>query len=224
MKLLSVFLILISLPSWAETLSGTAKTPKGEIVYRETHEIARDSGGKTRQIKTTYYSPLGTPIAQLKSDFTKDPYLPDSEFVDHRFKTKVIGKWDSEKRYQIREWTSEGKEKSTLLKVAPDMVSGQGFDNFIQARLFSEGQSASSVLFVVMPRHSEYAFSINKGRKSTTTEEHFEIKPEGMILRIFVKSIELYYDKNSRRLKKYVGLSNLVSDKNESQIVEITYD
>lgn len=132
MKVLALFFTLISsLTLHAETLEGVAKDKNGKTAYLEKHSVEIDESGLNKFIRVEYQKPDGTQFATMTSDFSKSKTVPETVFVDTRFKTKssirlIDGLVEFE---ELKDGKSVSK-KTVPLKES--MVASQGFDNFIR--------------------------------------------------------------------------------------------
>lgn len=220
-----VFYFLIVTVAVAEVLVGKATNDQGEFVYTEEHVVDRDDQGRAKHIVTTYFDPNGRKIAQMDSDFEGKLSAPNSKFEDFRFDRVFEGKHlkiDNKDVYQIAEFNSKKKVKTTDLEFKTDLVSGPGFDNYIKENLIRKKVSKSSVHFLVLPRHDYYRFEVIAKGTSSDSNQEYVIKPS-LVLSLFVKEIRIYYDEKSGLLKRYVGLSNLPSALDKPQSVTIEY-
>lgn len=222
-----ITLILFSNCVFSETLKGTARNSNGEIVYTESHNIQRNKDGQVEYLDTDYFNSAGKKIANLTANFKDSPYVPNTKFEDFRFGRVFMGTLKAGEKnntYFITETKNGLQVKSTELKIEDNLISGSGFDNFIFKELVTKNIDTRAIQFLVLPRHDYYQFEVSKIKDESSVQDHYKIKPSSMLLKIFVKEINIYYQNNSRRLTKYTGLSNLPSDSDDSQEVIIDYD
>lgn len=187
--------------------------------------MRRSVSGLTSKVSTTYFKPDGTKFGHLISEFKSKPYLPDSEFEDLRFGRKYIGKLkenNGKSVYLVEEYKNEKLLKSTSIEIKGDLISGPGFDNFISEEIVKSKDQNKPVHFLVLPRHSDYRFNVCALNDGSLFKQ-YKIKPS-TLLSLFVKEIVISYDLKTSLLKRYEGLSNLPSDKDESQNVVIDYE
>jgi hypothetical protein len=229
MKIILFALIMfISRAASAETLSGVAKSVNGKMLYREVHDIEPGPAGSARSVRTTYFDPSGKKIALLASDFSRDPHLPDTKLEDFRFQRVYEGRLISDnstgpRTYQIIQSDSGKQVKVSNLKVEGVTIAVQGFDNFIVGQLLAKDVALAKVLFLVLPRHDFFHFEIIKTELSSPNEIQYRVRASNPLIRIFVKEIKVSYSRATRQLLRYQGLSNLPSENDESQVVDIEY-
>lgn len=221
-SIILILLLLYSFQTRSETLEGIAKSISGDFLYREVHKITRDQNNQTTLIETNYYKKDGTVFASLTSDFKNNKYVPDSVFVDHRFEEKIITTVSNGK-VQFKFFKKNDSIKNKDLKLDELMVAGQGFDNYLQEYIVNNANKSSIVHFVVIPQADYFKFKISESNIQDKYEKVITIKPESFLIRIVVDEIKLIYSQTSKILKRYQGISNINSDKNESQVVDIEY-
>lgn len=220
MKKLFTLLLLTTLSAHAETLEGIAKNKSGEFLYRETHNLVRNKNGDLETIETRYSRKDGTEFASLKSDFKKNKYVPDTVFEDQRFSEKIITNL-VDQSVEFKFFKKDVLTKTKKIKLDDKMVLGQGFDNFLQDKIINGAEKSKSVHFVVIPQADYFRFKISDETEKDKTEKIITIEPESFIVRAIIDKIKLTYTDSGKTLKRFQGISNLNSDKNESQIVDI---
>lgn len=221
-SIILILLLLYSFQTRSETLEGIAKSISGDFLYREVHKITRVQNNQTTLIETNYYKKDGTVFASLTSDFKNNKYVPDSVFVDHRFEEKIITTVSNGK-VQFKFFKKNDSIKNKDLKLDELMVAGQGFDNYLQEYIVNNANKSSIVHFVVIPQADYFKFKISESNIQDKYEKVITIKPESFLIRLVVNEIKLIYSQTSKILKRYQGISNINSDKNESQVVDIEY-
>lgn len=223
-----VFLIILFFANnlFAEIItakySGEAFDKNNQLIYKENHEITKNEKGESLKIKTTYFNPAGKKIAELISDFKNDPFIPETEFRDYRFSEQQILHYDVASQIinmKIIDLKT-GKTKEKNLKREEAMVSGQGFHNYI-LKHFDSPQS--EIKFIVLPKLDYYSFKFETLPSENPLERKFILKISNWILRALVQKIEVDYRISDKTLLKFDGLTNIESDKRDSQILTIKY-
>lgn len=222
---LFVFSHFVSFSGYALELIGTAKHIKtGEVLYIEKHEIASDEKGLNRMIQTEYQKPDGKVFASMKTDFQEDPFLPKIDFADSRFSFLETQVYDKKLKKLTLVKSENGKEISRKsLDVVDNMVSGQGFTNFIKVNFDAPEKSHIKFNFVVLAKMDFYQFDILVKGSEDKNAKKFQLSPGHLIFRLFLKPIEVSYDAKTKRILTYLGLSNIMTDEHKSQEVLITY-
>lgn len=201
-------------------MKGEAYNNDNKLIYIESHTFKKLPSGEITDIKTTYHSPSGKLIAEVSSIFTKDPFIPDTVFIDHRFNEKQELTYDKESKtinMKIIEMNS-GKTKSNSIKRQDNMVSGQGFHNYI---LKNYDEKRSDIKFIVLPKLDYYSFYFEQEASKTTGYRRFVLKISSWVLRAIVKEITVEYKNENHSLMSFEGLTNIESDDKNSQSLKI---
>jgi len=224
MKLLLVFLILSAIAN-AETqeYSGEAFV-EGKSVYREKHTVEL-SAGKVIKSTTVYTNGLGEIIARLENDYRKSLSVPEHEMKDlvhggaHgvRYENNVIILFNREGTKEDTKSIRVDDFKNKLL------VGGQGFHYYLVEHLEEIIKKQELALkFLIPGRLDAYDFYLKVGKVTADTVD-FEIEIDNWFLKLFAPKLELVYDRKSKRLLHYSGLSNIKDKKKELMKVKIKY-
>lgn len=221
--ILAFFMTLISSSLFSQDnvkMMGEAFDKNNKLVYTEHHEFTKLASGEITSIKTTYNNASGKLIAEVKSDFSKDPYIPDTVFIDHRFNEKQELSYDKDSQTVNMKVTdmNSGKSKTNSLKRADNMVSGQGFHNYI-IKHFNEKKA--DIKFIVLPKLDFYSFYFEKEDSKVSGQKRFVLRISNWVLRALVKEIAVEYREKDFSLMSFEGLTNIDADNRESQILKI---
>lgn len=219
--LLFLATLTVCTTSIAETLFGTARGEKGQIVYTESHTIERRSDGLASTIVTDYKDASQKLFARMTANFKNNPHVPDLVFEDFRFERKYEGKHTPPNSYTVTEFKGATIVKTSNFKLTDNYISGPGFDNFILNKFVNAKADVPSVQFLVVPRHDHYTFLVNK--IDGDTKKVYTIRPSSLLVRLFVSKIKITYDAKDHRLLRYEGLSNLPTNSDDPQTVVIEY-
>jgi hypothetical protein len=227
--LLNLFPVASAGASFVEKYEGTAKDLDGRLVYREVHEVTYDSAppsGRVQVARTRYLNPDGSIRAELDSEFTGPSFLPSYTFKDHKLGVLEGVKLESDS--EKLEVFHQQKRKKIAFK--PDWVSGQGFHYFSRASLEKIAAGEKRLLeFLIPSRLENFSFRIRKGeagterRRPDQREIDVVLEVQNWLLRIFAPKITATYDMDSRRLLRYLGPSNIQTEKGDVQTVRIEY-
>lgn len=200
-------------------MNGKALDKDNKLIYTEVHTFTRLPGGEISAIKTVYTNAEGREIASVESDFSKDPFIPDTVFKDKRFNELQELSYDKDKKLITMKITdSKGKTKSNTLARTDNMVSGQGFHNYI---LKNFDAAKSDIKFIVLPKMDYYSFYFERQESKTPGQRRFVLKISSWVLRALVKEIVVEYREKDKALMLFEGLTNIDSDKRDSQILKI---
>lgn len=205
-----------------ERFTGTARGADGAVLYREEH-VVRRTPGRLLGATTTYLGPAGRPIAILRTDFSRDPFAPSYEFEDLRTGA-VESVRISEGSIELR----AGRRTRTLARLAPAsprVVAGQGLDRFVRHRL--DAVAAGEVLslaYAIPSRLGVYDMRVRaEGGGAGGSTVRVRVEFSSWLLRLLAPSLEVDYDRATRRLLRYRGVSNLAFGDGENPEVEILY-
>lgn len=224
MKQVVFLFCLISSPAvQAETLTGTARNSKGEAIYRELHEITKDEAGYAKFIKVEYRKPDGQLFAKMSSDFSKNKLLPETVFEDFRFQTKQTLRLQ-DKSIEIEEFKDEVKKSSNTIQVNGLQVASQGFDNFIRMYRSKIEKEPQDFKFGILSRAEFYSLAAYERVSKDKNDIEFGVHVSSRLLRPFVKELRVVYESGDMHLKSFIGTSNILDDKGNSQDVRIDYE
>lgn len=208
--------------SVANTIVGKAYVDN-KLVYIEKHYPTVADTGLYKSLQTEYFDETRTKFAMIKSDFTKDKYVPDSFFEDLRFNSTEEVIFDPNSTTITVKNTKKSKKDIQNFKINKNAVAGQGFHNYIVNHFSELLQSKRKISIVVANKKDYYNFIIEK-KKHESDIVMFEISPENFFLKQLVTPIELEYSIAQKKLIRFYGLSNLDNSNGKSQIVNIKYE
>lgn len=215
--------IAAAVPGRFELRGSASDAKSGKPVYTEIHRLDRDERGFDRKIETDYVTPAGETIARIRSDFAKDPHAPDTEFEDLRFGIKQKAVLDPATRKLQITRTQKDSTKEVTLEAKGDFIVGQGFNNYVKTR-FAELEAGRKMLlrFAVLEELDDFAFQALK-QSASGERATFALSLDSWLLRQFVNSIQVSYDRKDKNLLRYEGLSNLLDEKQKGWAVVIDY-
>lgn len=227
MKLIILIVFLYSLQSYSGTLKGIAEsTDKEKFEYTEIHSFESDEQGFDRKLVTRYYDKDGKMFAEQSADFTKDLFAPELSFTDFRtgtIETVTVKKDLGKILFSKSNSEKKLKSDSSVALKSPTIV-GPGFNNFILKNFdkLIAGETLE-VYFVVLARQDFYRFDISSGGPKNGLLT-ITIEMHNFILKRFVKELKLVYEIKDRKLRKFVGLSNLTDQQGQVPQVNIDYE
>ncbi len=220
-----LFLLLLSTSLLAQEkaiMKGEAYDKKNQLVYFESHTMNRLPSGEITDIKTDYFNPSRKLIATVSSNFSKDPFIPDTIFQDFRFNEKQELIYNKETNLITMTITDlkNNKSSSSTLKRTENMVSGQGFHNYLLKHFDDE---KAEIKFIVLPKKDYFSFYFEKEKSKTPGIRRFALKISTWVLRALVKEIVVEYRESDKSLVLFDGLTNIEDDNRESQVLRIQY-
>lgn len=211
----------------AQLSSGDAYDLKsGVLLFREEHY--RYSAGDMAQQLVLYRCPDGRPFARKLSRDDGDAQAPDFDMIDARLNYHEGVRRLADRREVYVKRNADLPEQAESLVVPPDGVIDVGFDEF--ARRHWDDLAAGKTLslpFLVPSRRVFYSF---KARSDNTLADN---TPSATTLTVrlsvgawyafLVPHIDVIYDRASRRLVRYEGLSNIRNGLGKSYNVRIEF-
>jgi len=200
---------------------GTATDPDGKLLYREKHLTWYDDG-KIRRSLTEYLDPDGRQIAVMDSNYERSLAMPTYVFKDYRT-GREEGLRLEDGRYVIFHRDAEGRENTKVLKDVEDVYSCQGWHYYVVNHLDKLDEDRDFTLKLIFPdRLRTYPFTVEKtGAEGDTL--FVRVRFAYRALSWLVPKLELQYDKKSKQLLKFQGVSNIFDDNDDLQDVRITY-
>jgi hypothetical protein len=204
-----------------ERFTGIARDGNGTLVYREDHEVLRD-GARLLSARTIYTDPAGRTLATLLTDFSGDAFAPTHVFEDAR-----TGEVEAVARAGAGlELRAGGRAKVVAPPSDPGrrLVSGQGLDRLVQARLAEVAAGTRLELAYAIPgRLDTYELRVRALGDASGPTVRVRAEFSSWILRLLAPSLDVEYDRETRRLLRYRGISNLTFDGGENPQVDIVY-
>lgn len=203
-----------------ERFSGTARVPGGAVLYLEDH-VVRRAADRLLRAETLYRDPQRKLIAVLRTDFSADPFAPSYQFRDLR--TGAAEAVEVSKNGL----TLRSSKRSRTLPLSEDgrLAAGQGLDRLVRERLEAlAGGEEIAVAYAIPSRLDTFQFRVRASEEragGATLAVRVEL--QSWILRLLAPKLEVEYDRATRRLVRYRGVSNLEDASGKHPQVEITY-
>lgn len=203
---------------------GTAMDEQGNVVYLESHREVYDGDG-LRSNDTRYLDAAGKEFASLDSQFTSYPYLPEYRFEDQRFGRRAGTRISGDQVETYGQTSAQEPLKKAAIKVEPNMVTGQGLHFYLRDHVeeLVGNEEETIVQFLVPMEGDHYPFRIRRLPSVKPGTVALRVEAGSWFLRLFAPDFDITYERDSRRLLRYEGPSNLLSDERKPQNVVITY-
>lgn len=225
MRILSL-IFFTSIHAQALQLKGVANSlDKNEFVYSELHDIVTDEKGFNKKIQTKYYDSEGILFAEMTSDFSKNLTIPEIKFLDKRFK-KTEELFLSEDGKEVIFKTQDNISKEILKKftISKNMAAGQGFDNFVKIHFDQMQKKTVPLNFGVLSEMNFFSFKAYQRSSEKNDLIQFGIELSSVFLRLFSNELVLDYYPQTKQIKSYKGLSNILTKEGKTQSVRIQYE
>ncbi|MCS6984305.1 MAG: hypothetical protein NZM25_04130 [Leptospiraceae bacterium] len=199
----------------------------GRVIYYENHEEIWQEGRHLHS-EVTYTTPEGKTIARKKIIFEKSKTAPD--FVTEDLRTGYLEGAQYLGPQRIRLFTRESAHsplKEKVLTFDDTVVVDGGFDYFIRQNWekLMAGEKLH-FLFTVPARLTAFRFRIYKIAEERFLDRdcvRFALEFDNLFLRFFLDGFSLFYDKATRRLVIFRGLTNIPSPSGTNYIAEILF-
>lgn len=172
----------------------------GELLYKELHSC--ESGGTLCSV--AYVDNSGIVIAEKTIDYSRDAIAPQLLINDYRSQRELVVEAVAE----------------------AGLVVDAGFDNFIRNNWQTLGDSGTvNFKFLVPGRNKALRMRARQAQSGECEAGKLclEVGLNNWLLGALTDPILLTYSRDSRRLLRYRGISNLASNDGESQMVDIRY-
>lgn len=220
--LISVLVLICPMLTLANVLEGVAKNQKGDVLYLEKHVVEKDADGLNKFIRVEYSKPDGTIFATMTSDFKGNKTVPETVFEDKRFKLKsVIRIADGDVVFEETKNDKDVSKKKVPLHES--MVASQGFDNFIKLNFQKLEANPVEFKFGVIDKKDFFTLTGYKRPTEESQVVEFGIKASSWLIRLFASELRVIYDAKDKRLKSFIGKSNILDDAGNPQDVVIEY-
>lgn len=200
---------------------GVARDPKNQrVIYKEQHWIRFNELVPVERL-VLYRCMDGTAFARKRVNYQPSAQAPAFEFVDAR-KGFVEGlRYKQNKAALWFRPPGAAPEKNAFLSVQ-NLVADAGFNEFIKLNwLQLRTGKALPLQFAVPTRLQAYKFNLKQTGESQlagVSAVTYQLKIAGL-LSLIADPIEVTYDKASRRLLRFQGLSNLRDDAGEFDLM-----
>jgi hypothetical protein len=197
----------------------------GVLIYEERH-VETIADGNVVADDVRYVDAQGRAFAAKRVDFTPHPLVPEFELADERtgHLEALRREGDGNLVVSYRE-RAEEELREVSLAMPEAALADAGFDRFISAHW--DELLAGTVLvrqFLVPSRQEFMDFRIRRAAGDAPGEVGFLLEIDSALLRLVVPAISVIYDRSSRRLMRYEGLSNLRDERGENHTVRIEFE
>lgn len=209
----------------------------GQLLYREYYTLNDES----LPLRVEYRLPNGEALATKTLQFTKRDNLQSLALPDVQHHNLLNGRLIEVKAnnpeanqnrvtVRYRENLKDAIESASIPRQT-QAVADAGFDEFVRLNWDRLAAGERLVMNFLMPSRLDFVSlqlrhrEIPSGTTDTKAGQTLWIQatPANSLLRLFVDPIDLYYQRDSRRLIRYSGISNLMDPSGSSMTVDIHY-
>lgn len=193
-----------------------------QLAYKEKHKAEISPEGIYQTLATDYIDDKNNLFGTLRSDFSRNKYIPDYQFENSRIQLiEKVSKSEDGKKLLV-EITERGKRDSFELPVVDNAVMGQGFHNLIIDR-FQELQEKPLEVNFIIPRKKDYfRFKIEK-EKMDGDSFVLSLRPSHFLLKAIVPKIHVTYHAKTKKLLSFQGVTNIEDTNGEAIKAAIVY-
>ncbi len=203
----------------AETWTGTAYLADGGApAYGEVHYLLGD------ERLVVYTCPDGNPFARKTIHEGSDAQAPDFSLRDARWGYREGMRGSGEAREAFVQRAPDQAEKSAPLDLPPDGVVDAGFDAYVRRHwdALAHGDTLS-FKFLVPSKRTFYAFNLRRFDASSDAA-HLTVRLSlGAWYAFLTPHFDVTYDRHTRRLLRFVGMSNIRDEKLKNLDVRIEF-
>lgn len=210
--------------AWGRTQSFTGKAfdESGALEYIEEHAITYE-GNYVRNSLTTYFDADKSVIGYLQSDYTPSPQACSYTFRDLRRQYKDGVRVETDQICLFRKDGSEAEEESHCLPKDEKQIIGQGFHHFIMRHLDAIAKGGVFHVKLVLPsRLDQFNFRIRK-KKIKGENILIRLEIDNWFLSLFAPHVDVVYERETGRLIRYEGISNVSDASGRFKNVRINY-
>lgn len=205
---------------------GIARTPQARTeMYREQHWIRNQTGRPIERL-VLYRCPDGTAFARKRVDYRDSATAPGFVLEDRRSGYREGLRRGAAPSLFVKTGSNAAERAASV--AVTDLVADAGFDEFIRKQWPALVAGRSLALnFAVPSRLRSLPFSLQRSGEIVVAGEKawlFELRLDSW-LAVFAPKIQVAYGKDSRRLLRFQGLSNLRDDRGvDSLVTRIDFD
>lgn len=187
----------------------------GAALYREEH-LVRLADGRASERLVLYRCLDGGAFARKRVRYADTPSAPSFLLEDARSGYRE-GAERTADGLRVA-WTAPGEDEAAAVLPPGPLVADAGFDEWVRAAWEPLAQGRTlSMQFLVPSRLRAYRFDVAPVDAGDPGLRAFRLRLGGW-LGWLVPSIEVAYDAETRRLVRFVGLSNLRDDAGEAPL------
>ncbi len=203
----------------------------GKIIYVEKSTVEREQG-RTKSVKSEYYTEDGKKIGEMKAFFKSHPYLSDFYFAD--FRSPFYGGMNINKEKKsadiLGKEKTEDKYKKKSIDTLDEMMSFPGVHEFV-ADYISELERTQkiekkTVRFVIPQENDDFGFKVYLSDENSLKTNNVKVAMEAKspFIKLFAPKIEIEFDKVKKRFVSYKGPSIVNNEKGKCQVVSKRYE
>lgn len=195
----------------------------GDLLYRELHTVYLENEQPSER-RVRYERANGELLASKTTRYGNNPFAPDFTLSDARDGYQEEAYQDGNRRRLTLKESALSKPQTDRLK-KPDLtaVVDAGFDEFVRSRWDRLLAGKSSSFSFAVPSRQEYIDFRLVPTKINEDVLEVEMRLKSRLLAWLLDPIKLTYDRDSKRLLRYRGLTNIRDDNGRGIYADIRY-
>ena len=191
------------------------------LMYTESHWTTSENNVlKNRTV--VYRCADGTPFARKEINYTRSALAPEFSFNDVRFNYQEGLRWQND-RPEL--WfVRDSRRQQKLLGNSGTLVADAGFDVFVKNQWPAlSAARRQSLQFAVPSRLTSYGFNLQRINSLPFNKEpaqSFKLSVNGW-LGFIAPNLEITYSRNTKRLLRFKGLSNILNNQGEKPVIAL---
>mgnify|MGYP006341385665 FL=1 len=191
------------------------------LMYTESHWTTSENN--VLKNKTVVYRCAdGTPFARKEINYTRSALAPEFSFNDVRFNYQEGLRWQND-RPEL--WfVRDSRRQQKLLGNSGTLVADAGFDVFVKNQWPAlSAARRQSLQFAVPSRLTSYGFNLQRINSLPFNKEpaqSFKLSIDGW-LGFIAPNLEITYSRNTKRLLRFKGLSNILNNQGEKPVIAL---
>lgn len=202
--------------------TGEARLKSGELFYQEQHQEFYE-GKDLKKAQTVYLDASGKKIAELTSVYSGSQGIPEYRYHDLRSGYEDGVEIRSDRVIVFKRASSSASREAVEFSITPQLVSGQGFNHLVRNSLEQLISAGPLHVKLVLPSRLDYFQFRARIREANDREVQVRFEIDNWILRLFASHLDLVYERNTKRLLRYDGISNIEDATGQHPFVTITY-
>ncbi len=196
---------------------------EGKTIYTEKHELIY-SKEKLKSSRTFYFTPDNKHFATEKNLFLSGGYaFPESKIYYPKDPETYEGSKIEKNFYIIYRKKKSSPFEQKLYEKEGLMITGQGIHYYLQENLeVIKANESLSFKYFIPNKLDYYTFQYNF-IKEVDDKYYFKIEISNWLFSLMAPSFDVIYDKKSKKIIYYKGISPWTDKQGELQMVEVNY-
>lgn len=185
-----------------------------ELLYSEHHYINLNQSNQYDNAYVEYKKPNGEVFAKKDLDFSKHALIPDMRFIDLRSNlTSLLTK--TENTVRVEHIKQQNLQHETIeIESNKRIVADAGFDRLV-VEYWDQLLAKKKIKFEILSLDRSALIAFKLATVDIDNERlQLSIEPQNWLIRLLMNPIYLQYERSSKRLLEYKGLTNIISEKN----------